>query len=120
MSCKSILFSPVFPTHLHSLLELSLPKFSASSVTDVRDLLTYVDPQVEAALLGSQAEFSQLSNIKLFTIDKVTLVKFNNPGLCMCASLTSLYRHRRLIWFCLRCQRKEQNLRTTHRKQGSP
>nr|AEJ91608.1 angiotensinogen [Oplegnathus fasciatus] len=52
------------------LLELSLPKFSMSSVTDVRDLLTNLDPEIEAQLLGSQAEFSQLSNIKPFTIDE--------------------------------------------------
>ncbi|XP_031163577.1 angiotensinogen [Sander lucioperca] len=52
------------------LLELSLPKFSMSSVTDLRDLLTNMDPEIEAKLLGSQAEFSQLSNIKPFTIDK--------------------------------------------------
>ncbi|XP_070834232.1 angiotensinogen [Chaetodon trifascialis] len=52
------------------LLELSLPKFSMSSVTDLRDLLTNMDPEVEARLLGSQAEFSQLSNTKPFNIDK--------------------------------------------------
>ena len=53
------------------LLELSLPKFSVSSVTDMRDLLTNMDPEIEAKLLGSEAEFSQLSNTKPFTIDKV-------------------------------------------------
>ncbi|XP_044228990.1 angiotensinogen [Thunnus albacares] len=52
------------------LLELSLPKFSMSSVTDLRDLLTNMDPEIEAKLLGSQAEFSQLSNTKPVTIDK--------------------------------------------------
>ncbi|GAA6229650.1 angiotensinogen [Lates japonicus] len=52
------------------LLELSLPKFSMSSVTDLHDLLTNMDPEIEAQLLGSQADFSQLSNIKPFTIDK--------------------------------------------------
>lgn len=52
------------------LLELSLPKFSMSAVTDMRDLLTHMDPEIEAKLLGSLAEFSQLSNIKPFTIDK--------------------------------------------------
>lgn len=56
---------------LHSLLELSLPKFSMSSVIDLRDLLTYLNPEIEAQLLGSQAEFNQLSNSKPFTIDKV-------------------------------------------------
>lgn len=57
--------------HPPSLLELSLPKFSMSSVTDLPDLLTNMDPEIEAKLLGSQAEFSQLSNVKPFTIDKV-------------------------------------------------
>ncbi|KAK2824436.1 hypothetical protein Q5P01_021611 [Channa striata] len=52
------------------LLELSVPKFSMSSVTDLRKLLAYMGPQVEDELLGSQAEFSQLSNNRLFTIDK--------------------------------------------------
>ncbi|KAL7384315.1 hypothetical protein ABVT39_027957 [Epinephelus coioides] len=52
------------------LLELSLPKFSMSAVTDMHDLLTHMDPEIEAKLLGSLAEFSQLSNIKPFTIDK--------------------------------------------------
>ncbi|XP_039994530.1 angiotensinogen [Xiphias gladius] len=59
------------------LLELSLPKFSMSSVTDVRDLLTNMDLEIEAKLLGSQAEFSQLSNTKPFSIDKaVNIVLF--------------------------------------------
>ncbi|XP_070697166.1 angiotensinogen [Pempheris klunzingeri] len=53
------------------LLELSLPKFSMSSVTDMHDLLTILNPDVETKLLGSQAEFSQLSDIKPFTIDEV-------------------------------------------------
>ncbi|XP_063347820.1 angiotensinogen [Pelmatolapia mariae] len=52
------------------LLELSLPKSSMSSVTDLRDLLTTMNPKIEAKLLGSEAEFSQLSNTKPFTIDK--------------------------------------------------
>lgn len=42
-----------------------------SAVTDLCDLLTNMDPEIEAKLLGSQAEFSKLSNIKPFTIDKV-------------------------------------------------
>ncbi|XP_072246923.1 angiotensinogen [Leuresthes tenuis] len=52
------------------LVELSLPKFSTSSVTDLRDLLTYMNPEIEAKLMGSQADFGQLSNIKPFTINK--------------------------------------------------
>ncbi|XP_044069758.1 angiotensinogen [Siniperca chuatsi] len=53
------------------LLELSLPKFSMSSVSDLHDLLTNMDPEIETKLLGSQAEFSQLSSTKPFTLDKV-------------------------------------------------
>lgn len=53
------------------LLELSLPKFSLSSEIDLHDLLTKMDPEIEAELLGSLAEFSQLSNTKPFTINKV-------------------------------------------------
>ncbi|CAK6953083.1 angiotensinogen [Scomber scombrus] len=52
------------------LLELSLPNFSMSSDTNLRTLLANMAPEVEAKLLGSQAEFSQLSNSKHFTIDK--------------------------------------------------
>ncbi|XP_030296777.1 angiotensinogen [Sparus aurata] len=52
------------------LLELSLPKFSMSSATDMRDLLTNISPELEAKLLGSEAEFSQLSNTQPFAIDK--------------------------------------------------
>ena len=46
-----------------------------SSVTDLRDLLTNMDPEIEAKLLGSQAEFSQLSNTKPVTIDKVNKLR---------------------------------------------
>lgn len=53
------------------MLELSLPKFSLSSVADMRDLLTNMNEEIEAKLLGSQTEFSRLSNTKSFTIDKV-------------------------------------------------
>ncbi|KAM3863204.1 angiotensinogen [Diretmus argenteus] len=52
------------------LLELSLPKFSMSSVTDLRDLLTNMAAELEAKLLGSQAEFNRLSTTKPFNIDK--------------------------------------------------
>ncbi|XP_024119699.1 angiotensinogen [Oryzias melastigma] len=51
-------------------LELSLPKLSTSSVNDLNDLLTNMSPEIEAKLLGSEAEFSQLSNITPFSIDK--------------------------------------------------
>uniref|UniRef100_A0A3Q0R9J8 Angiotensinogen n=1 Tax=Amphilophus citrinellus TaxID=61819 RepID=A0A3Q0R9J8_AMPCI len=52
------------------LLELSLPKFSMSSATDWRDMLTTLYPTAEADLLSSQAEFTQVSNTKPFTINK--------------------------------------------------
>ncbi|KAM9727281.1 angiotensinogen [Menidia menidia] len=53
------------------LLELSFPKFSMSSETDLRDLLTYMNPVIEAELLGFKADFSRLSNTKPFTVNKV-------------------------------------------------
>uniref|UniRef100_A0A673CXH2 Angiotensinogen n=1 Tax=Sphaeramia orbicularis TaxID=375764 RepID=A0A673CXH2_9TELE len=52
------------------LLELSLPKFSLSAVNDLRDLLVSMSPEVEAKLLGSEAEFSQVSSTKTVTVDK--------------------------------------------------
>ncbi|KAJ3609934.1 hypothetical protein NHX12_022028 [Muraenolepis orangiensis] len=52
-------------------LELSLPKFSMSSVTDLRQLLANMAAEVEERLLGSEAEFDRLSGSKPFTIDKV-------------------------------------------------
>ncbi|XP_043991678.1 angiotensinogen [Gambusia affinis] len=52
------------------LLELSLPKFSLSSLIDIHDLLTTMNRSLGATLLGSQAEFSQLSNTSPFSIDK--------------------------------------------------
>ncbi|XP_047458539.1 angiotensinogen [Mugil cephalus] len=52
------------------LLELSLPKFSMSSDNDLRDVLTNMNPEIEEKLLGSQAEFSRLSNTKPFTVNK--------------------------------------------------
>ncbi|XP_034041449.1 angiotensinogen [Thalassophryne amazonica] len=63
------------------LLELSIPTFSLSSVTDLHDLLTNMNPKVETKLLGSQAKFSQLSNSTAFTIDKaVNIVLFEMSG----------------------------------------
>ncbi|KAK5854183.1 hypothetical protein PBY51_015275 [Eleginops maclovinus] len=53
------------------LLELSLPKFSLSSENDLREFLSNMSPEVEDKLLGSQAEFSGLSNTQPFTIDQV-------------------------------------------------
>ncbi|KAM9365451.1 angiotensinogen [Pholidichthys leucotaenia] len=52
------------------LLELSFPKFSMSSDISLHDLLSYMAPEVEAELLGSQADFSPLSSTKDFTIHK--------------------------------------------------
>uniref|UniRef100_A0A8C4ZSL9 Angiotensinogen n=1 Tax=Gadus morhua TaxID=8049 RepID=A0A8C4ZSL9_GADMO len=52
-------------------LELSLPKFSLSSVTDLRQLLGNTAAELEDRLLGSEAEFDRLSSSKPFIIDKV-------------------------------------------------
>ena len=52
-------------------MELSLPKFSLSSDNDLHDLLANMDPEIEAKLLGSEAEFSRLSDAKPITVDKV-------------------------------------------------
>jgi len=60
-----------------------------SSETSLHNLLTDLNPEVEAKLLGSQAEFSQLSNTKPFTIDKVNYmsgqrVMKNTDCVCVC------------------------------------
>ncbi|XP_077469011.1 angiotensinogen [Stigmatopora argus] len=52
------------------LLELSLPKFSLSSANDLRELLSNMDAEVEAKLLGAEAQFSRLGNADQFTIAK--------------------------------------------------
>nr|XP_061794644.1 angiotensinogen [Nerophis lumbriciformis] len=52
------------------LLEFSLPKFSLSFANDLRELLSNMDAEVEAKLLGSEAQFSQLGNTNQFTIAK--------------------------------------------------
>uniref|UniRef100_A0A667XLW5 Angiotensinogen n=1 Tax=Myripristis murdjan TaxID=586833 RepID=A0A667XLW5_9TELE len=52
------------------LLELSLPKFSMSSLTDLHSLLSDMNTELESKLLGSQAEFARLSTTEPFTIDK--------------------------------------------------
>ncbi|XP_015240685.1 PREDICTED: angiotensinogen [Cyprinodon variegatus] len=63
------------------LLELSLPKFSLSSVIDIRDLLITMNPPLEPTLIGSQAEFSRISDIKPFSIDKaINNVMFEMSG----------------------------------------
>ena len=62
----------VFCYFLSSQLELSLPKFSMSSMTDLRELLANMAAEVEDRLLGSEAEFDRLSSSKPFTIDKVS------------------------------------------------
>lgn len=49
-------------------LELSLPKFSLTALTDLKALLTAMDLE---ALLGSDAQFQRLSNKEKFTIDQV-------------------------------------------------
>lgn len=80
---------PFFSIH-SSLLELSLPKFSMSSTTDMQNLLMNMDPEIEAKLLGSQAEFSQLSNIKPFTIDKVTHMSDCHLLKTICTCITNV------------------------------
>jgi len=62
----------VFHYSPSSQLELSVPKFSMSSVTDLRELLANMAAEVEERLLGSEAEFDRLSNSKPFRIDKVS------------------------------------------------
>lgn len=57
--------------YLPSLLELSLPQFSLSLTNDMRDLLANMNPEIEAKLLGSEAEFSQLSSASPFRVDQV-------------------------------------------------
>lgn len=53
------------------LLELSLPKFSMTALTDLRVLLTDMAVEIEKRLLGSEADFGRLSSKKPFRIDKV-------------------------------------------------
>ncbi|KAJ0066895.1 hypothetical protein NL108_004888, partial [Boleophthalmus pectinirostris] len=52
------------------LLELSLPKFSMSAVSNLRELLTTMSSEIEPRLFGAEAEFNQLSSTKHFTVDK--------------------------------------------------
>uniref|UniRef100_A0A8C1P1N6 Angiotensinogen n=1 Tax=Cyprinus carpio TaxID=7962 RepID=A0A8C1P1N6_CYPCA len=50
-------------------LELSLPKFSLTAVTDLRSVLS--EMAVEKYLMGSDANFRRLSSKENFTVDKV-------------------------------------------------
>ncbi|KAI5107818.1 angiotensinogen precursor, partial [Silurus meridionalis] len=50
-------------------LELSLPKFSMTAVTDLRSLLS--DMTLDKLLLGSDANFQRLSTKSNFTVDQV-------------------------------------------------
>ncbi|XP_070975857.1 angiotensinogen [Oncorhynchus clarkii lewisi] len=52
-------------------LELSLPKFSMTALTDLRSLLFDMAAEIEKSLLGSDAEFERLSSKKPFSVDKV-------------------------------------------------
>lgn len=65
------------------MLELTLPKFSMSSVHDMRDLLANMNPEIEAKLLGSQAEFSQLGLPQPFSTDQVS---FRSADLRTCTA----------------------------------
>uniref|UniRef100_A0A3P9P4R0 Angiotensinogen n=1 Tax=Poecilia reticulata TaxID=8081 RepID=A0A3P9P4R0_POERE len=51
-------------------VSLSLPKFSLSSVIDIHDLLSTMNRRLGPTLLGSQAEFSRLSNTSPFSVDE--------------------------------------------------
>nr|AAH95585.1 Angiotensinogen [Danio rerio] len=63
----------VIPTWLRYLkekyLELSLPKFSLTAVTDLRSVLS--EMAVEKYLMGSDASFRRMSSKENFTVDKV-------------------------------------------------
>lgn len=50
-------------------LELTLPKFSLTAVTDLRSVLS--EMAVEKYLMGSDANFRRLSSKENFTVDKV-------------------------------------------------
>ncbi|KAL0983818.1 hypothetical protein UPYG_G00133140 [Umbra pygmaea] len=52
-------------------LELSLPKFSMTALTDLRSLLSDMATEIEKRLLGSEADFGRLSSEKPFNVDKV-------------------------------------------------
>lgn len=44
-----------------------------SSMHDMRDLLANMNPEIEAKLLGSQAEFNQMGNTKPLNADQVSV-----------------------------------------------
>ncbi|XP_051774029.1 angiotensinogen [Ctenopharyngodon idella] len=61
---------PTWHRHLKEKhLELSLPKFSLTAVTDLRSVLS--EMAVEKYLMGSDANFRRLSSKENFTVDKV-------------------------------------------------
>lgn len=49
-------------------LELSLPKFSLTALTDLKALLNVMDLDT---LMGADAQFQRLSNKEKFTVDQV-------------------------------------------------
>lgn len=49
-----------------------------SSVHDMRDLLANMNPEIEAKLLGSQAEFSQLGHPQPLSTDQVSFRSATN------------------------------------------
>lgn len=61
-----------------------------SSAHDMRDLLANMNPEIEAKLLGSQAEFTQLGSTKPFSTDQVTVrnITFFPHELQECAANT--------------------------------
>ncbi|XP_077093226.1 angiotensinogen [Siphateles boraxobius] len=61
---------PKWHRHLkEKYLELTLPKFSLTAVTDLRSVLS--EMEVEKCLMGSDANFRKLSSKENFTVDKV-------------------------------------------------
>lgn len=110
-------------SHPSSQLELSLPMFSMSSATDLRELLTTVNAEIEVELLGSQAEFSQLSNISPFTVDKVkycawpVILSYHFDKTSSVHVIDRLSPRRQSTRLRLQCQRKDQNFRAGLRKQ---
>lgn len=66
-----VIMSDWYTNIQEGLLELSVPQFSLSLTNDMRDLLTNMNPEIEAKLLGSEAEFSRLSTASPFRVDQV-------------------------------------------------
>lgn len=57
-----------------------------SSVHNMRDLLANVNPETEAKLLGSQADFSQLGHPQPFSTDQVSFRSADHADLHACTA----------------------------------